>query len=218
MKTTLSTGLEIGGEIRAKSREVKMKTAITTILIISGLVGCAKANLVDSNSIIEDDIEYYIQTDKFVYDLGEDVEILYRITNLRDEKWEVHGLAPVQDIVVAAKEEEDFNEIWKWGWYNVPITGPEVLRLEPGESAEISDTWPQIDWMGTWEIEDDTQVPPGTYRISGVADGVNHYVEPPMEIHTRVAVDITILPEPNSLVLFVASLAILKYINRRKRG
>ena len=43
-------------------------------LIVSAILiteRSAKANLVNSNSIVEDDIEYYMQTDKDVYDLGE---------------------------------------------------------------------------------------------------------------------------------------------------
>jgi hypothetical protein len=50
---------------------------------------CASAT-VNSNSIIQDDIEYYIQTDKSVYNLGEDVEMLYRVTNLRSEDVEFY--------------------------------------------------------------------------------------------------------------------------------
>jgi hypothetical protein len=50
---------------------------------------CANAT-VNSNSIIQDDIEYYIQTDKSVYNLGEDVEMLYRVTNLRSEDVEFY--------------------------------------------------------------------------------------------------------------------------------
>ncbi len=57
-------------------------------LIVSAILiteRSAKANLVNSNSIVEDDIEYYMQTDKDVYDLGENVEMLYRVTNLGSE-------------------------------------------------------------------------------------------------------------------------------------
>ena len=189
---------------------------IVGLVILAGHPKDAGATLVDSNSIVEDGIEYYIQTNKSVYDLGEDVEILFRVTNLRDEKWEVHGLAPVQDIVVAAKEGEDFNEIWKWGWYNVPIAGSGVLRLQPNEFAEISDTWPQIDWMETWELEDDTQVPPGIYRITGIVRGVERF-DPRIEINESVSVDITIIPEPSSLILFVVGLPLANYIKRRIR-
>jgi|GEM_PF-1925087 len=204
-----------GSKMTGGTKKILKKLVCAGIVTLV-LVGCAKATLVDSNSIVRDGIEYYIQTNKSVYNLGENVEILYRITNLADEEWWVRGLAPVQDIVVAAKEGEDFNEIWKWGWYNVPIAGPGVLSLQPNESAEISDIWPQIDWMETWELEDDAQVPPGTYRITGVLDGYRAWPEPPMGIHTSVSVDITIIPEPSSLVLFVVGLAVLNSVNRRR--
>jgi hypothetical protein len=69
------------------------KKTILVVLVL-GTAQVAKANLVNSNSIIQDGIEYYIQTDKFVYDLGENVEILYRVTNLRDEEWRVDGFFP----------------------------------------------------------------------------------------------------------------------------
>ena len=193
----------------------KMKKLVCAGIVGLALAGCAKATLVDSNSITKDGIEYYIETNKSVYNLGEDVEILFRVTNLRDEKWEVHGSAPVQDIVVAAKEGEDFNEIWKWGWYNVPIAGPEVLRLQPNEFAEISDIWPQIDSQGTRDPADDTSVAPGTYRITGIVRGVERF-DPRIEINESVSVDITIIPEPSSLVLFVVGLAVLNYVNRRR--
>ena len=62
-----------------------MKAKILTVVIVFGLVGISRANLVNSNSIVQDDIEYYIQTDKSVYSLGEEVEMLYRITNLGQE-------------------------------------------------------------------------------------------------------------------------------------
>ncbi|MCX5637494.1 MAG: hypothetical protein NTX52_07355 [Planctomycetota bacterium] len=53
-----------------------MKTkimGIVTVVLVLGTVRLAKATLVNSNSIIEDGIEYYIQTDKSVYELGEGV-------------------------------------------------------------------------------------------------------------------------------------------------
>jgi hypothetical protein len=39
-----------------------------------------------SNSMIVDDIEYYMQADDSIYDLSEDVEMLYRVTNLSSEE------------------------------------------------------------------------------------------------------------------------------------
>jgi len=171
------------------------------------LVGCAKATLVDSNSIVVDDIEYYIETNKALYDLGEDVEILYRITNLRDEKWQVLDTAPLWMIFVAPEEAEWFDAIWKL--FDPSPPGPGGLTLQPNESAEISVIWPQIDMQGTlYEPGDDTQVPPGIYRITGRLKPTD----------TNVAVDITVMPEPSSLILFVAGLAILNYVNTRRKG
>jgi len=54
-------------------------------LAYAGLVGLALAGGgeakgdVNSNSITQNNIEYYMQTDKSVYDLGENVEMLYRV-------------------------------------------------------------------------------------------------------------------------------------------
>ena len=179
---------------------------IVGLVILAGHPKDAGATLVDSNSIFQDGIEYYIQTNKSVYNLGEDVEILYRITNLRDEELYIMALAPVQDFFVAQEESgQSFKEIWRWGWFNVPIAGPGVLSLQPNESAEISDIWPQLDWMETWELEDDAQVPPGRYRIYGVVNRVE-----------MVNVDINIIPEPCSLVLFATGMSILIYSNKKR--
>jgi len=176
-----------------------MKTQLLSIMLVLALVGCARANLVDSNSIFEDGIECYIQTNKSIYDLGEDVEFLYRITNLRSETWEVFA-SPLRDIRIAAREGQDFNEIWRLNWFRSYPPGPRVLRLQPGESSEINVIWPQIDCQGTRDPIDDTPVPPGIYRVSGVL----------IPTDTTVAVDINIVPEPSSLVLFVGGLLIVK--------
>jgi len=60
-------------------------------LICAGIVALALAGMeeargscVDSNSVVQDGIEYYMQTDKSVYSLGENVKMLYRVTNLSD--------------------------------------------------------------------------------------------------------------------------------------
>ena len=170
-----------------------MKRGIISIMICA-LCFCtsmARATLVNPNSIIQDGIEYYFQTDKSVYDLGENVEMLYRVTNLRDEEWRVDGFFPIMDITVAAREGEVFNEIWNWSWDKVHPMGPVVFRLQPGESAEISGIWPRIDLNGSVEIEDHTQVPLGIYRTIGVF----------YPTHSSIAVDVTIIPEPATSAL-----------------
>ena len=183
-----------------------LKKLVCAGIVTLVLVGCAKATLVDSNSIVRDGIEYYIQTDKSVYDLGEDVEILYRITNLTDEEWRVTGAASLRFIFVAPKGAEWFESIWYWVEPSPP--GTAGFTLQPNGSVEVSVVWPQIDTQGTpHELGDDTQVTPGIYRITGRLKPTN----------TNVAVDITIVPEPGSLILFVVGLPLANYIKRRIR-
>lgn len=62
----------------------KIIPAIALVVLVLGTASFAMA-IPDSNSTVLDDIEYYVQTDKSVYDLGENVEMLYRVTNLGDE-------------------------------------------------------------------------------------------------------------------------------------
>jgi len=205
----LVLGLDNNREVKKMGGEAKkkLKKLICTVIVILALAGMeeAKANLVDSNSIVEDGIEYYIQANKSVYDLGEDVEILYRITNLTDQEWTVIGIGPLRFIFVAPEGAEWFDAIWDWGEPSLP--GPTGFTLQPNGSAEVSAVWPQIDTRGTREPGDDTQVPPGIYTITARLRPTD----------TNVALDVTIVPEPCSLILFVASLAILNHINRKRR-
>jgi len=144
----------------------------------------------DSNTIIEEGIKYCIQTDKPVYELGEHTEILYRITNLTDEVWGVGSMVRIMDILVEVKEGESFREVWRYGWRNSTLPGPQYLGLQPGESTVLQEPWPQISMMRTGDPWDYNQAPPGTYRITGVVDGKT---SPEMEIHTSVSVDITVV-------------------------
>ena len=142
----------------------------------------------NSKTIVDEGIEYYIQTDKSVYELGEHTEILYRITNLTDEVWWVMGMGYVRDILVEVKEGQSFRPVWTFGSEHSALPGPGGLRLQPGESTEWRVPWPQfnINWTGyPWEYH---QAPPGTYRITGVLDG---YRTSP--IHSSVPVHITVV-------------------------
>ncbi|MCK4291707.1 MAG: hypothetical protein KAY65_00815 [Planctomycetes bacterium] len=181
-----------------------MRRTIITVAAVVVVVGATEgwAGLVPVNaaSVTRDGIEYYIETDKCVYDLEEDVEILYRVTNLTDEDWRVSGAGTMMDIVVAAKEGDNWREVWWWHWYKGGSAGPSVLELQPNESVEISDIWPQIDYKWTPEIEDDTKVSLGVYRISGVF---------PRIINSYVALDIAIIPEPSSMALFLTGTFLL---------
>ena len=190
-----------------------LKSLICAGIVILFITASAKATLVNSNSIVVDNIEYYIQTDKAVYDLGENVEMLYRVTNLTEEERRFDYMPPLLDILVAAKDGENFITVWFWSWDGIWPTGPAVFRLQPGESVELNGIWPQIDLNGTWEIEDDTQVSPGIYGIGGRIgrSGFNDIID-----NSSVTLEIIIIPEPSSLVLFLVGFLIVKNSNWKR--
>jgi hypothetical protein len=184
------------------------KAVALQVFFVLAVTCQARATVVNWNSIEVNDVEYYVQTDKAVYDLAENVEIQYRVTNLRDEEWRFSYIPPIMDIIVEAEDGENYNEIWHWSWDKTYPAGPVVFQLGPNESTEISGIWPQIDLNGSVEIEDHTQVPPGIYRCSGIF----------YPTHSRVAVNITVVPEPGSLTLFVAGLYIVHHFNKKRRS
>lgn len=89
---------------------------VILVLTISAFTSSFVNAAIVSNSIIVDDLEYYIQVNDSVYSLGEDVEMLFRLTNLKSEEWIVNSLFPVWDILISENEGENFDEIWNWSW------------------------------------------------------------------------------------------------------
>jgi len=146
--------------------------------------GRLRRSRVNSNSKVVDGIEYYIQTDKAVYNLGENVEMLYRVTNLRDEDVTFGYFAlPVWNFWV----EKGREIIWQAVniWYGVRIK----FTLNPGESKEF----PNHDdpWMWNMQDREGNPVSPGKYSvIGGLYNGSGSYD------YTKVTVPIRIVPEP----------------------
>ena len=162
---------DINGDCKVNFRDL-------TLLAFNWLEDRGAAN---SKTIVDEGIEYYIQTDKSVYELGEHTEILYRITNLTDEVWAVVGMGYVWDILVEVKEGQSLRPVWSFGSEHSPAPGPGGLSLQPGESWELRVPWPQFNINWTGDPWDYTQAPPGTYRITGVIYG-----------YSSVSVDITV--------------------------
>lgn len=156
---------------KAKINKETFKKTLATI-VLAGALGCGLASKVeatsttDSNSIIQDGIEYYMQTDKSVYSLGQDVEILYRVTNLDGNSVDLAevincwfwGHLIITDI--------DDTEIWEYHRV-VPPCGYIMLHLEPYESKECQKTWEMTNDNGTFERDDDFPIGPGVYNIMG---------------------------------------------------
>jgi len=186
----------------------KLKKLICAGIVTLALAGCAKANLVDSNSIVRDDIEYYIQTDKAVYNLGEEVQMLYRVTNLTGNPVDIGMvlMGPWCDFIIT---DDDNNDIWQYVRV-IPPSGWEMLHLEPDESREYQITWDMISDNGTFfDPYDDYPVGPGSYNITGELKLSNAYIDNKVP----VSLSIEIIPEPATLLLFGLGALLLRKRN-----
>jgi hypothetical protein len=61
-----------------------LKNLICAGIVILFMTGIVKATLVDANAV-DEGLEYYIRINKGVYDLGEAIEMLHRLTNVGNE-------------------------------------------------------------------------------------------------------------------------------------
>lgn len=183
------------------------KAVLLQVFFVLAIICQNHALAVNWNSIEVNDIEYYIQTDKSVYDLGENVEMLYRVTNLGTEDVKIFcSRSPEFNLWVQKDEETIWMKAQGWYWSSPGIT------LLVGESTELTHDWGMID-------DDDNLVEQGIYDVVGVMynEPWNDYNGRDYSI-TEVAVPITIVPEPVSLTLFVAGLYILHNFNKKRRS
>ena len=179
-----------------------MKTIISTIgfiVLVFGTVQIAIADI-DSNSIINNGLQYYIQTDKSVYELGGNVNILYRVSNLTNGNI---FLSTVLDDPLAYYDfrvTQNDNRIWKYP-YMSPVLGFGGIFFEPYETKEFQTAWNMMNDNGTiWPQTDDFLVSPGAYNVLGEVALFPTYQRVP------VSVSIDIVPEPASILLFGAGI------------
>ena len=166
------------------NRREFLKTGLEGIVLVSTLPtlsageNSVKSDL-NSNSIIKEDIEYYMQTDRSIYNLGENVEMLYRVTNFGDEDMSFEFICGPVDDRCDYIVEKDGERVWD----NLgrPATG--VLTsfdLSHSESYEYTHTWDM-----TYKNGD--KIVLGNYVIIGVLNNlmgqVGDYVPVPVTIH-----------------------------------
>ncbi|HUW18269.1 MAG TPA: BsuPI-related putative proteinase inhibitor [Sedimentisphaerales bacterium] len=171
-----------------------MKERTTTLAAAIILVGACQAHalFVDSNSIVQDGIQYYIDTDKSLYDLGDNVQMLYTVTNLQSQQVTFHfGQSPEWNFWVEKGGEEVWSAVKGW-WTEVTS-----FTLQPAESKDFSYTWNMRD-------DNDELVGTGVYTVIGGLWSPTGGYE-----HTEVTVPITIVPEPSSGAMLLAGLIIL---------
>ncbi|MHC4132358.1 MAG: PEP-CTERM sorting domain-containing protein [Planctomycetota bacterium] len=173
-----------------------MKTTIIIASVILGISTISKANLVNSNSIIQDGVEYYIQTDKAVYDLGvdEDVDIFYSVTNLTDQSISLGWVIVDPPAYYDFRVKQGTDQIWKYPYMSVVPTTIQFI-LDPWETKEFQTVWNMMNDNGTpWLTDDDFHVNPGMYDVIGELDLVHGERVP-------VSVSIEVVPEPSTIGL-----------------
>jgi len=190
-----------------------LRKLVCASIVILFMTGNAKAALVDSNSIIRDGIEYYIQTDKAVYDLGENVEILYRVTNFTDNPVSIGEkslFSPDYDVIIT---DDGDTKVWQYVLALPPPPGPPettMFHLEPYESKEYQTIWDLTNDNGTSDRIDDFPVDPGMYNITGE---LNLFF---WEKIIPVSVSVEIIPEPTTIILLGAGFLGIILAKKRK--
>jgi hypothetical protein len=183
---------------------MKKKIILSVLGLLLCFGGLVQATI-NSNSKVLDGIEYYVQTDKFTYQLGEHVEMLYKITNLSEQS--ITFTLP-QSPVWNFWAEKDDSQIWQAvnGWW-LEIT---PVTLAPGQSRQFPDLGPPF----LWDLRDSTGniVGIGNYDIIGGLYGPSGNFD-----YTKVSVPIVIIPEPASLIFLAIGLPVVRTFLRRKR-
>ena len=139
----------------------------------------------NSNSVVKDGIEYYMETDKAVYDLGEQVEILYRVTNRTEVPMEIVGILNcyyAADLVIT---DADNMDIWEYHRV-IPPCGWTTLHLEAHESKEYQKTWNMMNDNATLEPGDDFPIGPGSYHITGELELSGGYQRVPVALDIEI--------------------------------
>ncbi len=177
------------------------------LIVLAAFPGRTRATLVNSNSIIEDNIEYYMQTDKSVYNIGETVDMLYSATNLGPENVTVGWVVadPLAHYTFAVMQGDA--QIWRYNYLAI-VFGFEPFKLGPYQTRAYQTTWNLMHNNGTpWHLDDDFPVSPGTYSAVGQL-----VLIPSFKCNrVPVSVSIQVIPEPATIFLLAfPALALLR--------
>jgi len=198
------TNKGISPDIKTESEKSGFLRKIARTTKYIGLVGLAytvltvaaekaKATLFDSNSIEVDGIEYYMQTDKAVYNLGEDVDMLYRVTNLGSKDVRFDFSDQVQHYFEVTSNNDT---MWWRPWAGEPAAS--YFVLQPNRYKEYTETWNQMDEGDYTDPTDDIPVLPGYYEITG---SLHPILLVDKDQYVPVSVNIDIIPEPATIAL-----------------
>ncbi|UCE99960.1 MAG: PEP-CTERM sorting domain-containing protein [Planctomycetota bacterium] len=171
------------------------------VLIAVALASSARdatAVVVNSNSIVQDNIEYVMQTDKSVYNLGENVQMLYGVINRGNDSVTFHFDYVVQYYFTA---ESNGKLIWDEPKANFPALTS--FTLLPGYFKQYTETWNMRNNQGEF-------ITVGSYEITGSLGPFSLDIED-QNRYVPVSVQIQVVPEPATICLFgLGSLILLR--------
>ncbi len=164
-------------------RRIKITFTLMPLILCIALI--PSVTLADSNSIIKDDIEYYMRTDKSVYTLGETVQMFYRVKNLGNQAV-YFGFSTNKQYHFRVKSGGE--HIWQ-----MDTAANDIMThfiLQPGRSKKFNEIWNMVNDNGTRGESDDYPVGVGSYQVIGEL-----YLPMP-EHHVPVPVSIEIVAPP----------------------
>jgi hypothetical protein len=144
-------------------------------------------------------IEFFLRSDKFTYDVGEPVDLLFRITNRGSDPVVLHSEV-ARNFGLFVAQNDDI--VW---WAGGPIYSPGgglSIPLDAGQSFEMHYVWNMTHDFGG-------EISPGDYQAYGFFNGAPY---PPGPLQ----VPMTVIPEPSLTSAFFMGWALL-FIGKRGR-
>jgi hypothetical protein len=192
-------------------------------LVLAGCAGEARGTLSNSSSIVEDGLEYYIELDNAVYNLGESIVILCRVTNVGDQSLNVSELTLTYTVSFELTRPEGdilFAPYYVPGITPPPLPGfPDIVTLNPGEHTELRSDITLIAscryyrWGADGEVVDEPFTTLGQYSIISEYDNSWTGGGGPLTL-VPDALEFVIIPEPATILLFGLGGLLL----RKRRG
>jgi hypothetical protein len=211
-------GLKDDREVKMETRKLREKTIIA-ILTILCTATISKATFVDANAV-EEGIEYYIRIDKDVYQLGEAIEMMHRLTNVGEQTLNVYEISFYTYRLELTRPEGDtiFAQYFGPPFPPMPPGLPDIITLNPGEYMEWR--WDITSKLNTWGIDGEWVEEPfatvGQYSVSSKYNGYI-FTEPERPVNIESGpLDFFIIPEPASIALLGLASAFL-LVRRKER-